>query len=32
MVGYAVREEAFRDWSPAILDRSVLKETEYAET
>jgi hypothetical protein len=30
IVGYAVREEAFRDWAPAILDRSVLKESEYA--
>lgn len=29
-LGYAVREEAFRDWVPAILDRSVLQESEYA--
>jgi hypothetical protein len=30
MLGYAVREEAFREWVPAILDRSVLQESEYA--
>ena len=30
MLGYAVREEAFRDWVPDVLGRSVLRESEYA--
>ncbi len=29
MMAYALREEAFRDWVPKILDRSVLSESEY---